>query len=72
MELKDSKIVNSFFPTMEQRNLKNVNNYLNTTIYRYLETSGHQSSNLYLSVAHFFNRVRIRQLWQLKTVVSMH
>jgi len=35
--------------------LKNVNNYLNTDIYSYLETSGGQSSNLYLNVVHFFN-----------------
>ncbi len=40
---------------MEQRNLKNVNNYLNTNTYSYLETSGGQSSNLYLNVTHFFN-----------------
>jgi hypothetical protein len=33
--------------TMEQRALKNVNNYLNTNIYSYLETSGGQCSNLY-------------------------
>ncbi len=26
--------------TMEQRTLKNVNNYLNTNIYSYIETSG--------------------------------
>ncbi len=35
--------------------LKNVNNYLKTNIYSYLETSGGQSSNLYLNVVHFFN-----------------
>ncbi len=34
---------------------KNVNNYLNTDIYFYLETSGGKSSNLYLNVGHFFN-----------------
>ena len=39
----------------EQRTLINVNNYLNTNIYSYLETSGGQSSNLYLKVVHFFN-----------------
>ncbi len=33
---------------------KNVNNGLNTNIYSYLETSGGQSSNLYLNVVHFF------------------
>ncbi len=35
--------------------LKTVNNYLNNNIYSYLETSGVQSSNLYLNVVHFFN-----------------
>jgi hypothetical protein len=40
---------------MEQRTFKNVNNYLNTTIYSYLEMSGGQSSNLYINVVHFFN-----------------
>ncbi len=43
-----------FFDTMEQRTLKNVFNCLNTNIYSYLETSGGQSSNLYLNVQ-FFN-----------------
>jgi hypothetical protein len=40
---------------MEQHTLKNVNNYLNTNIYSYLETSGGQSSNLYLNIVHFIN-----------------
>jgi hypothetical protein len=40
---------------LEQRNLKNVNNCLNTNIYSYLETSGGQSSNLYLNVVQLFN-----------------
>jgi hypothetical protein len=40
---------------MEQHALKIVNNCFNTNIYSYLETSGGQSSNLYLNVAHFFN-----------------
>ncbi len=34
---------------------KNVNNYLNTNIYPYLETSGDQSSNPHLNVVYFFN-----------------
>jgi len=34
---------------------KNVNNCLNTKISSYLETSGGQSSNLYVNVVHFFN-----------------
>ncbi len=41
---------------MEQRTLKNVYNCLNTNIYSYLETSGGQSSNLFLNIAHFFQR----------------
>jgi hypothetical protein len=40
---------------MEQRTLKNVNNCLNTNICSHLETSSDQSSNLFLSVVHFFN-----------------
>ena len=52
--------------------LKNVNNYLNTNIYSYLETSGGKSSNLYLNVVHFLTPVLIRHLWQLKTVVFLH
>ncbi len=40
---------------MEQHTLKNVNNHLNINIYSDLETSGGQSSNLYLNVVHFFN-----------------
>jgi hypothetical protein len=42
---------------MEQGALKNVNNYFKTNIYSYLETSGGQSSNLYLNVVHFFNTI---------------
>ncbi len=40
---------------MEQRNLKDVTNCLITDIDSHLETSGGQSSNLYLNVIHFFN-----------------
>jgi hypothetical protein len=40
---------------MEQRTYKTVNNGLNKNIHSYLETSGGQSSNLYLNVVHFFN-----------------
>jgi hypothetical protein len=39
---------------MEKHILKNVNNCLNTNIYSYLETSGGQSSNLFLNVGSFF------------------
>jgi hypothetical protein len=48
-----SKVFGHF--SMEQCTLKNVNSYLNTNIYSYLETSSGQSSNLYLFVVHFFN-----------------
>ncbi len=34
---------------------KNVNNCLNTNIYSYLETSGGQSSNVYLNVVNSFS-----------------
>jgi len=44
---------NNLKPFMEQHTLKNVKNCLNTNIYSYLETSGGQSSDLYLNV--FFN-----------------
>jgi hypothetical protein len=40
---------------MEERTLKNGNNFLSTNIYSYLETSGCQSSNLYLNAVHFLN-----------------
>jgi hypothetical protein len=40
---------------MEQCTLKDVNNCLNAYIYSYLETSGDQSSILYLNVVDFFN-----------------
>jgi hypothetical protein len=40
---------------MEQHTLRKRNNYLNPNIYFYLETSGGQSSDLYLNVVHFLN-----------------
>jgi hypothetical protein len=40
---------------MEQHTFKNVNNCLYAKIYSYVETSGDQSYNLYLNIAHFFN-----------------
>ncbi len=40
---------------MEHSASKTVNNGFNTNIYSYLETSGGQSLNLYLSVVDFFN-----------------
>jgi hypothetical protein len=39
---------------MEEHTLKIVNNCFNTDIYSSLETSGGESSNLYL-IVHFFN-----------------
>jgi hypothetical protein len=47
---------------------KFVNNCLITSIYSYLETSGCQSSNLFLNFVHIFNTVLISHLWPLKTV----
>jgi hypothetical protein len=44
---------------------------LNTNIYSYFETSGGQSSNLYLNVVHFSTPMLMRHLWQLKTVVFL-
>jgi hypothetical protein len=52
--------------------LKSINNCLNTNIYAYLETSGGQSSNLYLNVVHFLAPGLIRHLWQLKTVFFLY
>ncbi len=51
---------------------KNVNNCLNSNIYSYLETSGHQSFNLQLKCCSFSTPVLIRHLLQLKTVVFLH
>jgi hypothetical protein len=39
---------------MEQCTVETVNNCLNTIIYSYLETSGNQSSDVYLNVVYFF------------------
>jgi hypothetical protein len=57
---------------MELHALKNVNNYLNTNIYSYLETFGGHSSNLYLNVVHFLTPVLIKHLYKIKTVVFLH
>jgi len=57
---------------MGQHTFQNVGKCLNTNIYSYLETSGGQSSNLYLNVIHFSTLVLIRHLWQLKKVVFPH
>ncbi len=47
---------------MEQHTLKNVNNHFNTNISSYLETSGGQSSNLYLNLVYFSAPESIRHL----------
>jgi hypothetical protein len=57
---------------MEQRALKFLNNCVNTYLNSYLETSGGQSSNLYLNVVPFLTPVLVRHLWQLKLVVFRH
>ncbi len=49
------KLFCSIIVMLEQRTLKNINNCLNTNIYSYVETSGGQSSNLYLNAVRFFN-----------------
>ncbi len=53
--LKQEPLLRGRLSTMEQCALKNVNNYLNTNICPYLETSGGNCSNIYLNVVHFFN-----------------
>jgi hypothetical protein len=42
---------------IEQHTLKHVYNWFNTNIYSYLESSGGQSSNLYLKCCSFFQMV---------------
>jgi hypothetical protein len=42
---------------MEQHAFKNVNNFWNTNISFYLETSGGQNSNQCLNVVQFFNDI---------------
>jgi hypothetical protein len=51
---------------------KNVKKCLNKNIYSYLETSGGQSSNLYLKADNFLTPMLIRHLWQLKTIAFLH
>ncbi len=43
-----------------------------TNIYSYIDTSGGQSSNLYLNVVHFLTLVLIEHQCLLKTVVFQH
>jgi hypothetical protein len=59
---------------MEHRSLKNVSNSLIINIYSYLETSGSQSSNLYVNAVHFFN-ISVNKTsvdTDVKTVVFLH
>jgi len=70
-ETPDKVILSKIKLLMEQRALKSVNNCWNTNTYSYLETSGGQSSNLYLNVFIFSTPVLIRHLWQLKAVVFL-
>ncbi len=49
-----TKLEASVHYPIEQDAFKNVNNFLNINMYSYLETSGGQSSNLYLNEVHFF------------------
>ncbi len=48
-------LANFSIELMEHHTLKNVRHCLNNNIYSYLETSGGQSSNLYLNTVPFFN-----------------
>ncbi len=57
---------------IEKRTFSNANSCLNTNIYSYLETSGGQSSYLYLNVVHFFHTCNNETYVKLKTVVFMH
>jgi hypothetical protein len=58
---------------IQQHALRNMSNCLNANIYSHLGTSGGQSSKLYLNVVHSFNAsVKIRHLWQQKSVVFLH
>jgi hypothetical protein len=58
---------------MEQRSLKNVNNYLNINIYSYVERHLVFRVIIYIYMYFIFSTpVLIRNLWQLKTVVFLH
>jgi hypothetical protein len=46
--------MSQFHQPVEQQALKNLNNCLNPNISFYLETTGGQSSILYLNLVHFF------------------
>ncbi len=69
--LSDAYGPNVSHQLIEQHTFKNVNNCLNTNISSYSETSGGQSSYLYLNVVHFFN-TSVRHLQKLKTVIFLH
>jgi len=70
--MQNAPTIQLFTELMEVRTLKNVNKYLNTNIYSYLETTGGQSSSLYLNIVQFLTPVLSRRLWLLKTVVFLH
>ena len=55
---------------MEQRALKNVNNYLNTNIYSYLEASGGQNSNIYIGSSFFQHQCELNICGSLKLLFS--
>ncbi len=59
-----------FSRPIEQCTFKNVSKYLNTSIYSYVETSGGQSSNIYLNVDHFSALVLISHLRLLRLLFS--
>ncbi len=48
-------IMLNLLKVMEQCPLRNVNNFLYTNVYSYLETSGGINYNTYLNVVYFFN-----------------
>jgi hypothetical protein len=56
---------------MEEHALKSESICVNTNTYSYLETSGGQSSNLYLNVVYFCNTSVNKTSVQLKTVVFL-
>jgi len=55
---------------MDQHPLKNVNNCWNTSIYSHLETSGDQSSHLYLNPFHFLTAILISHLTSVAALDS--
>jgi hypothetical protein len=65
--VRDNVWLRKGFGISQKIDIKNINSYL--------ETSGGQSSNLYLNVVQFCSfsiPLLIRHLWQIKTVISLH